>query len=488
MPRTFIHDDFLLGGDAARALYHTHAARQPIYDYHCHLPAADLASDRCFADLFEAWLEGDHYKWRAMRACGIDERFCTGDASPRDKFLAFASVVPRLLGNPLHHWTHLELVRYFGITDTLDADSAPQIWETANRQLADLPISAILDRFDVALIGTTDDPADPLTAHHALRADPIGRTTVIPAFRPDKLYNLDAGNVTGWAGYVDRIAGHADADAETFDGFRESLARRVRQFHDAGGRLADHGLACLPTELGDDHAAASIYQQLRRGVLPDARDRERWTSWVLMEVHRLYHEHGWATQFHLGALRNNNRWAHEHLGPDTGFDSMGDFPQAEGLRTILGELAGRRQLPPTILYNHNPRDNHLFATMCGNFNGGPTGQPTRPGHMQFGSGWWFLDQRDGMAAQMRTLMAIGTLSTFVGMVTDSRSFLSFPRHEYFRRVLCDVLGRAMEDGELPDDMDAVGSMVRAIAFGNAARYFEIPLHADYDAVCPPGTG
>jgi glucuronate isomerase len=464
-----VTDDFLLTTDAARTLYHDYAADMPIYDYHCHLPPADLAGDRRFDNLFEAWLEGDHYKWRLMRANGVGEEYCTGDAEPYDKFLAFARTVPQTLRNPMYHWTHLELQRYFGIDVMLNEQTAGEVWAEANRQLKAMPVSDILAKFRVALIGTTDDPADSLEHHHKLAEELIlPDTAVYPAFRPDKC--LQIADPAQFNGYVDKLLAAAGENGDSFYDFKQAIARRHGFFHAMGSRLSDHGLTHLPAAVCTDSQAKAIYDDVRAGRAPTAEQVDRFTMYTMLEFGELNHDAGWCQQLHLGAMRNNNAWAWEHLGPDTGFDSIGDYRQGPGLRALLGELAGRRKLARTVLYNLNPVDNYLFASMIGNYQDGVT-----PGKMQFGSGWWFNDQKQGMSAQIDALSNNGLLARFVGMLTDSRSFLSYPRHEYFRRTLCDLLGRDIEAGELPDDTAMLGAVVQDICFHNARDYFGMQL-------------
>ncbi len=468
-----IHDDFLLSNDTARRLYHHYAADMPIYDYHCHLPPADLAANRSFKNLFEMWLAGDHYKWRAMRANGIDERYCTGDAEPYDKFLAWAKTVPHTMRNQLYHWTQMELKRYFDIDEPLNEDTAPGIWEQANRQIEHMNVAAILTRFNVALIGTTDDPADSLEHHRKLLDDsPYPDTVVYAAFRPDKAHHL--ADVKAWNQYVDRLSEAAATKCDKFDGFLDALRARHGLFHEMGSRLSDHGLAYLPAVRCTDKEAKKIFRKARDGEKIDADDQAKFTVYLMLLFGEWNHEADWTMQLHLGAMRNNNPWGWEHLGPDTGFDSIGDWPQGEGLSRFLGALAGREQLPRTILYNLNPSDNYLFAGMIGNFQDGRT-----PGKMQFGSGWWFCDHKEGMTWQMNALSNIGLITRFVGMLTDSRSFLSYPRHEYFRRLLCDIFGRDVEAGELPGDLDFLGQVVRNICFNNARDYFRMALQGKH---------
>ncbi len=482
---SFITDDFLLDTDPARRLYHDHAAGRPIYDYHCHLPPPDLANNRTFDNLFEAWLEGDHYKWRAMRAHGVEERFCTGDAEPIEKFRAYARTVPYTLGNPLYHWTHLELKRYFGIDTLLNEDTADDIWNEASRQLQNMPVGDILKKFDVRLIGTTDDPADNLEHHQALQAKPLGDTKIVPAFRPDKAYFLH--DPAAWNAYVDKLGEAAGVKIKRLDDLLDALSKRHAYFHEMGSRLSDHGLENLPDVECSDADARDIFDRARGSAAADTASgwddgssdisplhQRKFLAYMMLFFGKLDAQAGWTKQLHLGAMRNNNGWANEHLGPDTGFDSIGDFPQGPGLKRYLGTLAKRGHLPQTVLYNLNPADNHLFATMAGNFNLNiGASREGRPAKMQHGSAWWFLDQKDGMRDQMGTLANLGLLRHFVGMLTDSRSFLSYPRHEYFRRTLCGMLGQQMEAGELPDDFDLVGSMVEGICYGNAEAYFDM---------------
>ncbi len=466
----FIHNDFLLSNDTARGLFHRHAVHPPIFDYHCHLSPADLAADRKFDNLYDIWLAGDHYKWRAMRANGVDERFCTGDADPYDKFLAWARTVPHTLRNPLYHWTHLELQRYFGIDVLLSEATAAEVWDTANAKLAGMSVGSILDEFNVALIGTTDDPTDTLEHHRDLELhNTLPHTAVVPAFRPDKAYNT-TGDPATWNAWVDALEAISGTRCGKLDGFLDALRARHGYFHAVGSRISDHGLTHLPVATCTDKAAKSIFKKLRDGEKISGRDRDKFTVYLMLFFGELDHAADWTKQLHLGAMRNNNGWALENLGPDTGFDSIGDYPQGQGLSHYLGTLAKRGHLPRTILYNLNPADNYLFAAMIGNFQDGKTA-----GKVQFGSGWWFLDQLEGMTLQINALSNLGLLTKFVGMLTDSRSFLSYPRHEYFRRLLCDLLGRDIEAGLLPADMAQIGRVVEDICFNNAAGYFGMAL-------------
>lgn len=462
----FIHDDFLLGTGTARRLYHEFAAGEPIFDYHCHLSPQDLAENRRFQNLTEIWLEGDHYKWRAMRANGVAERYITGHATPREKFQAWAATVPQTLRNPLYHWTHLELQRYFGITELLNESSAGRIWDAANEQLADLSTQAILKKFKVRAIGTTDDPADDLR-HHQSFASQGHPTRVLPAFRPDNALTVHQPNrFNPWVEQLARTSGVAISD---FASLLSALEQRLEYFHEIGCRLSDHGLSHGYAEDCSPATAAAIFDRARAGTAATPAEHHRFASFILLFLGRHYARRGWSMQLHLAPLRNNNSRLLRELGPDTGFDSIGDWPQASALSAYLDRLDQDNQLPKTILYNLNPADNYLFAAMTGNFQDG-----TIPGKIQYGSGWWFLDQKEGMEWQLNALSNLGLISRFVGMVTDSRSFMSYPRHEYFRRVLCNLLGRDVENGELPDDTALLGPLIRNICFRNAAAYFEFP--------------
>ena len=465
----FITDDFLLQSDTARRLYHDHAAGQPILDYHCHLPPADVAGNRRFANLFEIWLEGDHYKWRAMRANGVPERFCTGDAPPYEKFLAWAATVPRCLRNPLYHWTHLELQRYFGIDELLDERSAPAIWKAANERLRsdDLSAHGILRTFDVRAVCTTDDPADPLDHHHTIAASGIA-TKVYPTFRPDKALQVD--DPAQFNAWVARLAHTAKQPIVEFADFLRALERRHQDFHDIGGRLSDHGLPYCYASACTDFEAAAIFHRARSGQAATPAEHGQFASNLMLFFGRLDAQKGWTKQLHVGARRNVNTRMLAKLGRDTGYDSIGDYPQVEGLAWYLDQLEQQDALPKTILYNNNPVDNYTLATMVGNFQDG-----SLAGRMQFGSGWWYLDQKEGIEWQINALSNVGLLANFVGMLTDSRSFMSYPRHEYFRRVLCNMLGAEMERGELPNDQALVGKMVEDICFRNARRYLGLEL-------------
>ncbi|WP_035604167.1 glucuronate isomerase [Haloferula sp. BvORR071] len=462
--KTFITDDFLLQSDVARELYHDHAKQQPIFDYHCHLPPDQIAGNRHFENLYRIWLEGDHYKWRAMRANGVAERFCTGDASDREKFDAYARTVPRTLRNPLYHWTHLELLRYFRIDDLLDESSAGSIWQTANERLASTGVHELLTSSRVAVLCTTDDPTDSLEHHRKIREDGALATRVYPTFRPDKALAVD--QALAFNAWADKLSSASGVDCGNLNGFLEALKQRHDYFHSMGGRLSDHGLNALDAEDCTEREAARIFDAVRSGKQVFPQEAADFRSFVMLFFGHLDAEKGWTKQLHLGALRNNNSRLLRALGPDTGFDSIGDQPQAAALARYLDRLDQDDRLPKTVIYNLNPADNYLFGTMIGNFQDG-----TVPGKIQFGSGWWFLDQKEAMEWQLNSLSNLGLLSRFVGMLTDSRSFLSYPRHEYFRRILCNLIGKDVVNGELPRDMRLLGKMVRDICFSNARDYF-----------------
>ena len=461
---SFIHDDFLLHTRTARRLFHEYARNEPILDYHCHLPPQDVAANRQFQNLFEIWLEGDHYKWRAMRANGVDERYCTGDADPYEKFLAWARTVPYTLRNPLYHWTHLELKRYFGIDELLDESNAERVWEQANAKLAtsELRAHGILGKFQVKAVCTTDDPTDDLSCHKAIAASGLA-TKVFPTFRPDKSLNVHLPEV--FNPWVERLEAASNTSVGSLADFVSALKKRHDFFHQMGGRLSDHGLNHSFSDFCQEREATAIFDRARAGKAATPEEHRRFASNMMLEFGRWDAEKGWTKQLHLCARRNNNTRRFRELGPDVGFDSIGDWPQADALGGYLDRLDEENALPKMVLYNLNPADNYIVATMAGNFQDGKIA-----GKIQFGSGWWFLDQKEAMTWQMNALSNCGLISRFVGMLTDSRSFMSYPRHEYFRRVLCDLFGKDIEGGEIPDDDALVGPMIRNICYGNAHRF------------------
>ncbi|MFW6291192.1 MAG: glucuronate isomerase [Spirochaetota bacterium] len=465
----FITKDFMLGSEPAKRLYHDYAAKMPIYDYHCHLPPGEIAGNRSFENIAQAWLAGDHYKWRAMRTNGVDERLVTGDASDREKFQAWAQTVPATIGNPLYHWTHLELDRPFGIDDVLlSGETAEQVWTRANELLArpDFSTRGIMRQMNVKFVCTTDDPVDSLEHHQAMAADDSLAVTVKPAFRPDKGIHIEAADAfRSWLGQLEGVVGRS---LSTYDDFMGALLERLDFFHELGARISDHALVTPVYAPASPDEVARIYRKVRDGGTASDEEVERYQTDVLLALGRAYAERGWVMQFHISALRNNNVRMFEKLGPDTGFDSIADEPVAAPLNALLGELDRTNELPKTILYTLNANKNDIMATTIGNFQDGSI-----PGKMQFGSAWWFHDQKDGMTRQMTTLANMGLLSRFVGMLTDSRSFLSYTRHDYFRRLLCDIVGGWVDAGEAPADYALLGGMVEDICWNNARDYFGI---------------
>ena len=465
MKKPFLNEDFLLQTESARKLYHEFAKRMPIIDYHCHLPPDQIAEDRQFTNLTQIWLYGDHYKWRAMRTNGIDERYCTGNADDFSKFQKWAETVPYTLRNPLYHWTHLELQRYFGITESLNGNNARSIYDTCTEQLQspEYSVRNLLRRMNVETVCTTDDPVD-LLEHHKKLADGGFEIGVLPTFRPDKAMAVE--DPLAFNFYVDRLESVSNVAVSSLDTFLDALHQRHDYFAAMGCKLSDHGLEQIYAEDYTEAEIRTIFTKIRTGHTLSGAEVLLFKSAMLVYLAEMDWEKGWTQQFHLGALRNNNSRMLRQLGPDTGWDSIGDFSQARAMSRFLDRLDTNDKLAKTIIYNLNPADNELIATMIGNFNDGSVA-----GKVQFGSGWWFLDQKDGMERQINALSNMGLLSRFVGMLTDSRSFLSYPRHEYFRRILCNLLGNDIENGELPDDMAWTGQVVQNICYGNAKTYF-----------------
>lgn len=462
----YMHDDFLLQNQTARRLYHDHAAKMPIYDYHCHLPIRQMADDKRFENLTQIWLYGDHYKWRAMRTNGVAEKYCTGEATDWEKFAAWAATVPACIRNPLYHWTHLELKKPFGITDKLlNADTARDIYDRCGDKLATKEFSArgIMRQWNVKLVCTTEDPLDTLDYHKAVR-DSGFEIAVHTAWRPDKAMTPENSNAQNK--WIDTLAELTNSDICDFDSYIAALRKRQDYFHAHGCRLSDHGLDKPYAAEYSKAEIESIFGKLRRQVQLNPGEIEQFKSAMLFEFGLMNADKGWVQQFHFGAIRNNNSRMFEQLGPDTGFDSIGDFEMALSLSRYLNRLEMQNKLAKTILYNINPCDNEVMATMLGNFQDGST-----PGKIQFGSGWWFLDQMDGMLKQINALSSLGLLSRFVGMLTDSRSFLSYARHDYFRRILCNLLGDEVEKGFWPNDMTLLGQMIEDISYNNARNYF-----------------
>lgn len=464
---TFIKENFLLETQQAEELYHGYAKEMPIIDYHNHLSPGHVANEHQFKNLTEAWLTDDHYKWRAMRACGIDETYITGNASDKEKFQKWAETVPFTLRNPLYHWTHLELQRYFDIDDLLTGKNAERIFRDTEERLQEKSHSALglLQQFNVEVICTTDDPIDDLQ-HHRSAAHKNTSTKMLPTFRPDKIYAVE--DNSAYRTYLEKLSEVSGTQITTYQDLVTALKQRMAFFHEQGCRLSDHGLEQLYHFEMNSYDIETIFGKLMNGHSLEIEEIQYFKFETLVHLCREYHELGWVQQFHLGALRNTNKRKLAQLGPDTGFDSIGDFPQAINLAKFLNTLENTGQLGKTILYNLNPALNEVFATMVGNFNDGSV-----RGKMQMGSGWWYNDQLDGMEKQLDTISNMGLLSCFVGMLTDSRSFLSFPRHEYFRRLLCNILGNDIKKGLLPNDLVYIGGLVQDICYGNAKDYFNL---------------
>jgi glucuronate isomerase len=463
--KKFLDENFLLQSATAQKLYHDYAKDMPIIDYHCHLPPDQIANDISFENLTQIWLYGDHYKWRAMRTNGVNEDYITGKKSDFEKFEKWAETVPYTLRNPLYHWTHLELQRYFGVDATLSGKNAKEVYDTctAKLQTKEYSIRSLVTKMKVKVICTTDDPIDNLEHHQKIAADGF-ETKVLPSFRPDKAMAAD--DVPGLNVYIDKVAAITGITVDTFDAYLTALKQRHQYFVDNGCKVSDHGLEQIYAEDYTDAEIIAIFNKIRANQAISYQEMLQFKSAMLVHFAHWDHAAGWVQQFHLGALRNNNARMLNKLGPDTGWDSIGDFSQARMLSKFLNKLDSTDQLAKTILYNLNPADNELMATMIGNFNDGSVA-----GKVQFGSGWWFLDQKDGMTKQMNALSNMGLLSRLVGMLTDSRSFLSFPRHEYFRRLLCNLFAEDVENGELPNDIEWLGKIVQDICYYNAKNYF-----------------
>ncbi len=462
--KKFIHNNFLLENKYAEELYHKYAKNQPIIDYHNHLPPQQISDDTIFNNLTKVWINGDHYKWRAMRTLGVNEEFITGNGSDKDKFIQWAKTVPYTMRNPLYHWTHLELARYFDIYDLLNEKSAEKIYQETSEKLSSKDYSCrnLLRKAKVEIVCTTEDPADTLV-HHQQLAKSDFEIKVSTAFRPDKAILISN---EGYNAYMDALGESADVSINTFDDLQAALKSRISYFHDNGCRLCDHGLDHIYFEDFTENEINDIFRKKREHKIISKEEALKFQSAILLFLSETYHEYGWVQQFHLGALRNNNERMHRILGPDTGWDSIGDYPQARNLSAFLNALDSKDKLTKTIIYNLNPADNEVMAAMIGNFNDGSV-----KGKVQFGSAWWFLDQKDGMTKQLNALSNMGLISCFIGMLTDSRSFLSFPRHEYFRRLLCNLLGDEIKRGELPNEMEWIGKMVSDISYYNAKEYF-----------------
>jgi len=467
--KDFLTEHFLLETETAQRLYHNCAKHLPIIDYHCHLSPRDIAEDRQFDNLTEIWLNGDHYKWRAMRTLGIDEKYITGEGSNFEKFQKWAETVPYTLRNPLYHWTHLELKKYFGITKLLNADTAEEIYQkTAQKlQTGEFSTRNLLRRMDVKMVCTTDDPVDSLEHHAKIKSDDFD-ISVLPAFRPDQVYAFD--DPETYNTYLDKLEEVSNIAIDNFDSLIRALEQRIDFFNQNGCKISDHGLKTIYYEPTTEENLNNWFRDIRRGQSLSPNQQRSLRYHILIELGKMYHKRGWVQQFHLGALRDTNKRMLDKAGKDSGFDSIGDYSHAEDLAAFLNELDKSNQLSKTILYNLNPKDNAVMATMAGNFNDGST-----KGKMQYGPAWWYLDQKEGIEAQLDTLSNMGLLSSFVGMLTDSRSFLSYSRHEYFRRILCNLFGNDIENGELPHDLDLINSIISDICYYNAKEYFNLKI-------------
>ncbi len=463
--KKFLDKNFLLETKTAEKLYHQYAAKMPIIDYHCHLNPEEISSNKKFENLTQIWLYGDHYKWRAMRTNGINERYCTGDASDYEKFEKWAETVPYTLRNPLYHWTHLELRNYFGINDLLSPKTAKKVYNKASDLLQqdDYSVQNLLKKMNVEVVCTTDDPIDSLEYHKKIKKDDIG-IRVLPTWRPDKAMAVD--NVDEYNAYLDNLGEVADISIIKYSDLITALQKRHKYFEKQGCKLSDHGIDMFYAEDYSENEIKSVFNKIRSGNSLSKDEIAKFKSSMLLEFGMMDYESGWTQQFHYGAMRNNNTRMFCEIGTDTGFDSIADHQSGKAMSTFFDRLDRQSKLAQTIIYNLNPKDNYLVGTMIGNFQDGIT-----PGKIQFGSGWWFMDQKDGMEWQMDALSNLGLLSRFVGMLTDSRSFLSYPRHEYFRRILCNLLGNDVENGELPADMELIGGMVENICYNNANSFF-----------------
>lgn len=468
--KRFMDDNFLLGNETAQKLYHEYAKHMPIYDYHCHLSPKDIAENRRFNNITEIWLNGDHYKWRLMRGCGIDEKYITGPAEDKEKFLKWAETVPYCIGNPIYHWTHLELKRFFGIDSLLNPETAEEVWDKCNKviQGSEFTTRSLIKGANVKILCTTDDPIDSLEYHKAIAEDTSFKVKVLPTFRPDKAMNIEKEEFLKWLGKLSDVAGF---QIDSLDDIKKALRIRLEHFHEVGCRLSDHAIDYTAyIKADDDDEVKKIFKKTLGNERISQEEVYKYKTAILLFLGREYARLGWTMQLHTGALRNVNTKMFKVLGPDTGFDTIGDGGYARPLSRILDSLEETEELPKTILYCLNPTDNEALATLAGCHN-----EVGVSGKVQFGSGWWFNDNKDGMTRQMIALANNGLLSKFIGMLTDSRSYLSYTRHEYFRRILCNLLGDRVENGEAPNDMKLMERMVQDICYNNAYNYFGINI-------------
>jgi glucuronate isomerase len=465
----FVHDNFLLQSKTAEILYHDYAKGLPVIDFHCHLPPQDIAANRQFDNLTQIWLEGDHYKMRAMRANGVNEKYITGNAPDIEKFMKWAETIPYAIRNPLYHWTHMELKRYFGIDKILNSSTAQEIYDKASQLLrsSEYKVQNLIKNKNVEVLCTTDDPADDLTFHQQIRQQGFS-VRVLPTWRPDKSMAVE--DVAAYNNYLDKLSAAAGISISKYNDLLDSLKKKQELFHSLGCNLSDHGVENFYSEEFTESQILKIFAKVRSGRHLTGNEIKKFKSAFLLQLCEMNHGLGWTQQFHVGAIRNNNKRMFSIVGPDKGYDSIGDKEIAHGMSKFFDRLEQKEKLSKTIVYNLNPRDNELMATMIANFNDGAT-----PGKMQFGPAWWFLDQKDGIEKQLNTLSNMGLLGRFVGMTTDSRSFLSFTRHEYFRRVLCNIIATDVDKRELPYDMQLLGKLVKDICYGNAKEYFKFNL-------------
>ena len=464
---SYLKNDFLLYNKTAEKLYEKYAKDMPIFDYHCHLPEKQILENKPFGDIFEIWLAGDHYKWRAMRGFGISEKYITGDASGYEKFKAWAKVMPYLIGNPLYHWTHLELQRYFDIHEPLSPATCDEIWEKANAKIkaGGFTPRELIEKSNVAFVCTTDDAADTLEYHKLLQEDKSFKCKVLPAFRPDKALGIELDGYNDWVKALENVMGKA---VPSFTELKAALLSRIEFFKEMGCRASDHAFTYVPYKRASEEELNVIYKKRLEGKVLSTEEVDKYKTELMLFLANDYAILGWGMEIHIGAMRNNNGVMFKKLGPDTGYDSVADYEIAVNLSRLLDAMNTEYRLPKTVLFTLNPKDNYVLGTMLGNFQ-----SDEAESKIQFGSAWWFNDNYDGMRTQMQTLMNLGVISKFVGMITDSRSFLSYPRHEYFRRILCELLGDLVEEGKYPNDIEFLSKVVQDISFNNAVKYFGV---------------
>lgn len=467
--KNFMDEEFLLNTEMSKKLFHNYAEKMPIIDYHCHISPKEICENKKFKNITEAWLYGDHYKWRLMRSFGVDEKYITGDSTDYEKFLAYVKSLETAIGNPLYHWTHLELQRYFGIYDVVNEKNAKTIWDKANKVLQEegLTVREIIKKSNVKVICTTDDPTDSLEYHLKLKEDKTFNVKVLPAFRPDKALGI---NKNGFAEWVAKLGQVSNKKVDSYDAFLEAMESRIDFFHSVGGRVSDHALDYVPYMEASKEEVEKIFKKSLQGEKVSFEDETKYRTYTLKFLAKNYAKRGWAMEFHMNAYRDNNSRMFEKIGPDTGFDSVNDSKVAVPLSKLLNSLEKEKSLPKTIIYSLNPNDNYVIGSLMGCFQGSGA-----LGKIQFGAAWWFNDNKDGMLEQMKALANLGLFSSFIGMLTDSRSFLSYTRHEYFRRILCQFIGNMVEAGEVPNDEELLGKIVENICYNNAKNYFGMDI-------------